>query len=380
MSPRGTKISLSLTSVIMVVCVLAIAYGIWQMWSIVLLIATAIVIASFVTGITRSVTARPVARVFAVLGVYLFIFAVLGGLMYLFIPAFLHEALQLAQHLPKQLGSWTKTLDIVKGFANISADGDIVASIQTSFTKLSDAGVFQLLSAAFGNIANLIIVFVLSFYLSIEDRGIERFIRSVTPIRHEMYALSLWRRVEQKISSWFRGQLMTATILAILTYIGLSILGVPYAFMLSLLALVMGLVPFGIALAGLISIGVAYLYGDIQTAIWVLVMYVVLQQLENQVLQPLIIRKLTGVPAAVILIALVVAGSLWGFLGVILAIPLAVTIMELIRDHESRKQVELDQLCDTLMYETPEKHDDEASLFVADDFPRNPLSESEEIK
>jgi len=140
-----------------------------------------------------------------------------------------------------------------------------------------------------------------------------------------------------KIASWFKGQLMLALIHGVLTYIGLVILGVPYAFMLSLLTVFLALVPFGIFLVALPAGIFAYLAGGMPMLILTLGLFFVLEQVEAYILQPLIIKRVTGVPSVIVLIGLVIGAKLAGILGILLSIPVAVLVLELVSDVEKRR-------------------------------------------
>ncbi len=346
------KISWSTTSIIMTLAIMLVAYGLWQVRGLILVILTATVVATFITGITRSITHRRIPRVLVVITMYFLIFFVVGGLMYLFVPVFIDEIGQLSYLLPADNSFLTETIDTVKkaatGFNQGLTPTSILSGIQDSFGGSSGIGIFRAISTAFGGIINLVLVVVISFYLSIEDNGIERFVRAVTPIRYEDYAVSLWRRTEQKIALWFKGQLLLACILALLTYLGLTLFDVPYAFILSVLAGVMGLIPFGIFFAGMVALIIAFSAGGFKLMAMVFLWYTLLQQLEAYVLQPQIMRRVTGVPSIIILLSIIIFSSLLGFAGLILAIPCAVFFMEINKDNEERKKNEITAVAEEL--------------------------------
>lgn len=337
-------ITWSARSVIFTLLILALAWGVVQVWDMILVILTAVVIASFVESLVRPLARTRVPRILIVVLVYVCIFVLLAGLMYLFIPAFIEEAGALLALLPVDDGTQiSATFDALRtlGSADVGT-ADFVSTISASLQSGSvSSGLIGVISSVFGGLLNLVLVIVISVYLSVEERGIEKFIRVVMPIQHEDYVISLWRRTERKIGGWFKGQLLVALILAALTYLGLWILGVPYAFMLALLAGVFGLVPFGIFFAGAVAMLIGFLSGGVQMGLMVFLLYVILQQVEGYILQPLIINRATGVPSIVILLSIIFGAALWGFLGVILAIPLAVLLMEITRDREEKKLREM---------------------------------------
>jgi len=143
--------------------------------------------------------------------------------------------------------------------------------------------------------------------------------------------------VQRKVGSWFRGQLLISLILIAVTYIGLSIMGLPYAFLLSLLAGLFGLVPYGIFLAILPTIGIAFIHGGGWMALYVIVFYFVLQQILDLFLQPLIVKKLTGIPSVLVILSITIGAKLFGIYGLFLAIPIALFVLEVIAESEKHK-------------------------------------------
>src|SRR3989344_5905186 len=75
----------------------------------------------------------------------------------------------------------------------------------------------------------LLYVIVLSFYFAVQETGVENFLRLVMPARHEEYVVGLWRRAQRKIGLWMQGQLLLSLIAGVIIYLGLLIMGVPYA-------------------------------------------------------------------------------------------------------------------------------------------------------
>ena len=322
-------------------------FALWKISTIILVILTAVVVAAFVESFSRIFVQRfKLPRIISVILVFLIVLSVFVLLSLLIIPAFSKEM----STLTSMTSSLEKTLnlgDIINTLQSAQDSPtnpfDFIRQIQGSLGQLS-TGAVEILQSAFGGIINIILVAVIAFYLAIEEEGVIKFLRAVTPLPYEEYVLSVWRRAEQKIGAWFRGQLLQAIILALLTYAGLWVLSVPYALILSLLAGVLGLIPFGIALAGVMALFVAYTSGGLELMLFTLVWYTALQQFENYVLQPLITNKATGVPSLVVLLSIVIGVSLVGFVGFILSIPLAVVGMELIRDSEQKKKDQMEHV------------------------------------
>jgi predicted PurR-regulated permease PerM len=194
-------------------------------------------------------------------------------------------------------------------------------------------------SAATSFIVQLLIIFVLAFYLAVQERGVERFLRLVSPIEKENYIVDLWERSQKKIQSWVNGQVLLAGIIGLTTFIGLSLLGMKYALLFALLATVCELIPVvGMTIATVPAIIVAYLVGGVPMALKVGVFYFILTQTENHILSPMVVNKVVGIPPIIVIIALLAGGMIAGFWGVLLAVPVAAIVMEFVNDVEEGKK------------------------------------------
>jgi len=178
------------------------------------------------------------------------------------------------------------------------------------------------------------LIIVLSFYLAVQENGIRNFLTTVTPFDNREYVLGLWTRAERKIGLWFQGQILLSIIIAILVYLGLTIIGVEHSLLLAVLAGLFELVPlFGPVLAAIPAVIIAFISGGgVTGALIVIAFYVVVQQFENQLIYPLVVNKVVGVPAIIVIIALIAGGTLAGFLGLLLSVPIAAILMEFFTD------------------------------------------------
>jgi len=225
--------------------------------------------------------------------------------------------------------------------ANMSDHLSINALLSTSraFIANLSGGFFTTLSVAFGSIFNVILIIVISFYLSIQEKGIEKFLRLVSPAKHEDYVVNLWERTQRKIAFWVRGQLLLGLLIAVLTYLVLSVMGIKYALLLSIIAGLIELIPYGILIALVPAVSFSYLSGGITSALMVLGAYLIIHQFDVFLFTPLIIRKVVGLSPLVIILAVLIGFELAGFWGLVLSIPLAVLAMEMIDDLEKHKML-----------------------------------------
>ena len=349
MPPKNniTSISITTSTLIRFFLVAIGLFLIWYLRDLVLVIFSAIILASFVESAIPHFRKIGINRIFGVVIVYLSTVIILALLFYLFVPLLITEVYNfsvfLSSYIPNNAILNYFTNDAFGGakdiINNLSHSLSLTTLLETSKAFISNlsGGFFQVIAVAFGGIFNVILIVLISFYLSIQEKGIEKFLRIILPIKYEEYAVDLWERSRKKIALWMKGQLLLGVLITILTYLMLSLMGIQYAFLLSIIAGIMELVPYGILVALIPAVYFSFLSGGLSTALMVTGGYIILHQFEVFLFSPLVIKNVVGLSPLVVIIAAVVGFELSGFWGLVLAIPVAVFLMELISDLEKKK-------------------------------------------
>ena len=214
---------------------------------------------------------------------------------------------------------------------------DTVLSLQNAFAN-TGAGVLKFLSSIFGGVFYFILTIVVSIYFSLQETGVDDFLRLVTPSHNREYVLGLWKRSQKKIGLWMQGQLLLSLIITILLFLGLSLLGIPYALLLAIFAGIMELIPvFGSVAAAVPGIAVALTTGDLTLVAIVAGLYLIVNQFQAHLIYPLVVKKIVGVPPILVIIALIAGGQLAGMLGVLLSVPIAACVQEFVNDLQKRQ-------------------------------------------
>ncbi len=346
MNPSSFKISArSLAGIALGIVAMVV---LWNLRDLLMVIGVALVIAAFMNGPIQLLKRIRVPRVVASIIVYFLMAGIFASVLVLFVPVFMNEVQSFVTLLPRDseiatiinLVSDPDTFKTLSNPENTKQTASLAKQLAPLFS--GDSGVIAGSSAIIGTVLNVILTFVIAFYFSIEEHGIDRFIRLLTPREREDYVLGLWSRVRRKIELWFRGQVILACILGVLTYVSLLLLAVPYALLLSLLVIVLSIIPFGIVLATVPAVVISFLAGGLPLALIVLGIYIALQQIENHIFQPLFVKRTTGLPPIVVIIALAGGVILVGVAGLFIAVPVAVLLLELLSDYEkSRHQRQL---------------------------------------
>ena len=161
------------------------------------------------------------------------------------------------------------------------------------------------------------------------------------PVKYEEYYVDLWKRSQKKIGLWMQGQILLSVIVGILVYLGLLIIGVPYALLLAVFTAMVEIIPvFGSIIAGVIAVIVGYSDGGVAIAAIVAGLYIVVNQFESNLIYPLIVKKIVGIPPLLVIVALIAGYTLAGFLGAILSVPMSAVLLEFITDFDKRKRRE----------------------------------------
>ncbi len=342
----NVSIQITTGTIVRIVVVLGIVALLWTLRELALIVLTSIVIASAIEPAAKGLTKYKIPRILAILVVYLLFFGVFSSVIFFLLPPVLRETALLLSALPNYLdvlgATDALTSDAILNTRSLISElslGDTARDLNAVGSSVS-GNFLATMSLIFGGIFSFFLIVVFSFYFAINERGIEEFLRVVTPVRHESYVIGLWRRSQRKIGLWMQGQFLLAVIIGVLVYLGLSVLGVPYALVLAVIAAVMELIPvFGPMLAAVPAVGVAFAHGGITVALLVAAFFLIIHQFENHLIYPLVVTKVVGVPPILVILALLIGAKLAGILGILLAVPVAAVFQEVFADLEKTRQV-----------------------------------------
>lgn len=339
-------------TIIKTIVIFLVLYLLYVVRDLVLVILTAIIIASALEPAVRFLIRKRIPRLLSVVLIYLSIILTFVLIFAVFLPPLISDLSDLAVTFPQYVKSLTNgeimglsRLDSIFSFVSEgSLTSDIFTKISSSFSGAT-VGFLSTASNIFGGLLSFVLIVVISFYLVVQENGIENFIRIVTPIDKEKYILDLWKRSQRKIGLWMQGQLVLAIIVGLLTYLGLSILGVSNPMLLAIIAAVFELIPiFGPILASIPAIAFGLTDGGVTLGLLTAGLYIIIQQFESQLIHPLVVRKIVGIPALVAIISIIVGATVFGFLGLIISVPITAVLMEFLGDIEKKKKEESQSL------------------------------------
>ncbi len=370
---KTINISITAGSIFKAIGVILLIWFLYLIKDVALVVLVAVVIASGMEPLIMWFARYKINRLFASIVSYIVIIGIFTGLMFFFVPAVLDEAASFLTELPKYLETtplWNplninsqdlstsqklvRTLsegvnnpnELVSTAQNqirtsVSGTnfglGDLVRSIQQISSNVS-GGFVEMISVIFGGLLSFALIIVLSFYFLVQEDGVANFLRLITPVKHENYVIGLWKRSQIKIGQWMQGQILLGVIVAVLLYLGLMILGIKNALLLAVLGGIMEIIPiFGPILSSIPAILMAFVGGGFTSAVLVLGLYTIVQQFENHLIYPLVVKKVVGVSPVVVILALIIGYDLAGFLGIVLSVPMISAVMEFVDDIEKKK-------------------------------------------
>ena len=279
-----------------------------------------------------------VPRSLATIFVYLAAFSLISYFIYLTAILLVSEIQQFLQLFPQYFEKISPPLRALGIQAFQDFESFVTATSQ--FLEKMAVNIVNTFFAIFGGIFSTVFVVTIAIFLSLEDRAVEKSLKLLFPQRYEVYAMDLWARCQKKVSGWFLSRIAGCVFVGFFCYISFWLLGTKYPFSLALLAGVLNFIPVvGPVVTGAIIFLVTFL-GSLPRAIFVLIVFILIQQIENNILTPILTKKFIGLPPVLVLVALSVGGLLWGFLGAILSIPLFGILFEFLRDFLKKKKEE----------------------------------------
>lgn len=338
--PQQDTVTISYNSIIKVIIVLILIAFLYLIRDILLILFLSIILASALDPLVNWFEKYKIPRALSLLVIYILILGIIGLVIFLFIPPLSLQIKQIAANLPLYYETVTEKLNALRlGSGEVAATPSLVGRLE-SFAGYLESFATRLFPAVKGVIsggAGFFLVLVLTFYLVVYDRGLKKFIRDLTPLKWEPYITSLVNRIQEKMGRWLRGQLFLSLVVFALSAIGLLLIGVQYWLLLSIVAGILEIIPFiGPTIAAVVAFLLTVTMSPFQ-ALLVVGLFIVIQQIENHVIVPSVMKRATGLNPIVVILLILIGARLAGVIGALIAIPLAtaigVVLGDVMKDH-----------------------------------------------
>lgn len=322
-------LDISWKTILKVSVAILIFYALFAIREILILFIFALTISVLLNPAINFLQRKKVPRSLGVVFIYVGIFGILSILIYMMVPVFAQELQRFLEFFPQYFERISPPLRDL----GLQAFEDIETFLKTLEGSLGGMAknVFAALFAVFGGVFSTLFVIITAVFLSLEGEAVEKALVLLFPKKYEARILDIWKKGQKKISGWFGGRIIACVFVGLASYIAFLIFTVKYPFTLALFAGVLNFVPYIGPLITAVLLFLIVFPANPWVGLFVIITFVLIQQIENSVLTPVLMKKFVGLPPVLVLLALVVGGDLWGFLGAILAVPLFGILFEFLR-------------------------------------------------
>lgn len=282
------------------------------------------------------------SRLAAVIIVFLALFFVIIGLLFLLIPLIQKQIMALIDQVPTVV-TWLQTTLMPNLMAHLNSqpiDGNAIKNLfSQNLTKAGSVLSWLLQTmlnsgkALFEGIINLLLIPVVTFYLMRDWNIVIANTRQLIPRKLQPSIFRFTKEADAVLSAFFRGQLLVMLSLGIIYSVGLTLIGLQVGIVIGLIAGLVSIVPYLGLIVGLTAAVIAALvqFGTLSSIVWVCVVFAIGQTIESMFLTPTLIGDRIGLHPVAVIFAILAGGTLFGFFGVLLALPVASVIMVLLR-------------------------------------------------
>jgi predicted PurR-regulated permease PerM len=309
---------------------LLLVFFLGAIFRVILIIIAAVLVAAFFRGIGRWIAKRtPLPKGWAVLIAVIGFFVVVGGVGWALSPYVTDQVKELQQHLPNSVQ------EVKQQLQQTSWGDDVVNYIQNN-DPLQQVGqnsgkFFSAVFGVFGVLGDIYIILFMGFLITASPDPYQTGIVHLIPKSGRRRTREVFRTLGVTLRSWLAGKLLSMLIVAVFTWLGLWLVGIPLALILGITAGILAFVPnFGPLFALLLGVLVAAPYG-LDKMLLTAVVYMTAQVVESNLLTPMIQRHQISLPMAMVLFAQLVLGVFAGVLGLILATPIFALVMVLVK-------------------------------------------------
>lgn len=315
------KVEISQKTIIFTIGLLLSLWVVYQIRSIIVLLFIAFILMTAVNPLIKIAKKVKIPTIVVMLFIYFGLIALVSTVIASLVPAVVEQTKGFTLALPTYLHSIE---NIFNTQFNPNVIGDYLNSIPSNILKLA-GGIFS-------NLLSIFALFFMAYYLVLERPHLHKYlIRFFDNHDAEARAESLVLAVEEKVGGWVRGELLLMLIIGVMTYVGLALLGVPYALPLAILAGFLEAVPnLGPTIAAVPALIIGLTVSPI-VALGTLILSIVIQQLENNLIVPKVMQSATGTQPLITILVLLVGFTLGGIAGAVLSMPIYLTVQAVIK-------------------------------------------------
>ena len=344
---EAVTIDISTKAIVKLLIILIILAFFYVVRDIMLIVFISIVFAAAVDPWIDKLERFKIPRAVGILTIYLVVLAIFVICIGLLVPPIIEQIKSISEAFPeyydKLISAFTVVQEYSQKYGVENSVKDSLESLTGTLTQLT-SGIFSASSKIFGGFISLFGVLVLTFYMTIEESGMKKFFRAIAPSKYQPYIMQKANQIQAKMGLWLRGQLILSLVIFLITFIGLAILRVEYALVFALIAGVTEFIPYVGPFIGAVPAVLITLGHDPLKAIGVIILYIVIQQLENQILVPKVMQKTVGLNPIVVIIVMLIGAKIAGVVGLLLAVPATTIVKIFVADFVQEQKKKSNQL------------------------------------
>lgn len=334
---QTTLIKFDPWSIVKIILVLSGLGLIYLLRDVIFIVLLAGFLAAIMNPAVNYFERKKIPRWLGALFIYLFVILVFISIGLAIIPTVVEQLKIFADQLPdfiKQISSKIQT-----GINPLAHDQFLeIFNNWLAKSSLSTWSLFSFLGTVAGRIVSVFMVFILAFYLSVRKTCVRSFINSIVPDKYQNFLSKFIEAIQREIGAWARGALLLCLYVGFIAYLGLLIIGVKFALVLALIAGLTEVIPYLGPWIGAIPAILIALTQSPSTALFVIILYAGIQQIENAFISPYVMHRMIGLDPLAVILALLIGGKLAGPMGIILAVPAATIISILVKDYLKYKK------------------------------------------
>ncbi len=339
---------------ILVLLLIALSHLLGDIARIILIFFISILLSAALTPTVNSLRRYKIPRAISVLGIFFVMLVILGFFVSQLIPLVATQLIELAKSLSSLVDKMS-TGDVnipfgdrlepyIQDFLSHVDRETLINEVKTRLEGFAGqlqslAGdTFGVIKTIFNGIFNFVLVLILTFFMVVNGKDVNDFFVSLFPSKHGAYIVNKIETIQEKIGYWLRGQVILMFLMFGLSLIGLLILGVDNALTLAMMTGIAELLPVvGPIAAGVPAVLVAFNESP-WLAIWMLGLIILLQQIEGNILVPLVMRRAVGLSPIIIILAMLTGLETLGVVGMIMAIPVATTLSIFVKEYAEKEK------------------------------------------
>lgn len=314
------RIEISYKTIFFIAAFIAAIWLIFLIKEIIILVFLSVILISALVRPVDWLTAKGIPRTISAALIYIIMIAFISLGIGIIVPPLVEQTTELVSSLPVIISSVNDFLVF-----NQVPVVDVSRELASQINQIA-GNLISISTAVFSSVFNVITLFVLSFYMLVEWKTFIKLVSSPFSGMQEKRVANLIVKIEKGLGTWVRGQLSLSIVVGGVTYIGLLILGIPYALPLALIAGIFEIVPMVGPIVSAIPAAFVGFTISPALALAVIALFIIVQQLENNLIVPWVMSKVVGLQPPIVIIALLIGAKLNGIGGAFLAIPVLVVI------------------------------------------------------